>query len=243
MTQLVSEDGTLAQGNLAPLQVELREAMGRWGCPLCRLSLAAEHTFIASLSYERVLDLKTRDALKASRGLCEQHTRYWQDLQGSALGIAIVYRVSVLDLLRDTDTSKDRVGGIFGQRRRASDIASNLEASGPCPACEIGRQTVARFGQLLLEDIEDAAVQEGLLASGGLCLPHLRTTLRLNGAARTCADLMRVQRAAWSRIMAELEEYIRKNDYRFSHEPMTDAEASSWRRVLDVLQGLQDGAI
>ena len=225
---------------LAPLQIELREAMGRWGCPLCRLSIKAEHAFIASLTYERVLDLKTRDALKASRGLCESHTRYWQHVQGSALGIAIVSRVSVLDLLRDTDEAKTRPGSLFRRRDRAGDTAARLEESGPCPACEIGAGTVQRFGALLLQDIEDEAAQEDLLASGGVCLPHLRTILQLRHAERAFDALMRVQRQAWAKLMGELEEFIRKNDYRFTDEPMSEAEATSWTRVLDVLQGLND---
>ena len=230
-------------GSLAPLQVELREAMGRWGCPLCRLSIKAEHAFIASLSYERVLDINTRDALKASRGLCESHTRYWQHLQGSALGIAIVYRISVLDLLRDTDVDKVRPASLFRRRDRAGELSEQLETHAPCPACEIGAGTVQRFGTLLLQDIDDQAMQRSLLASGGLCLPHLRTTLQLRGAERGVDALMRVQRQAWTQLMGELEEFIRKNDYRFTHEPMSDAEATSWTRVLDVLQGLNDKAV
>ena len=76
----------------APLQIELREAMTSWGCPLCRLSAKAEQAYIKSLNYERILDIKTRDALKASRGLCKTHTRQWEALQGSAFGIS--YRLS-----------------------------------------------------------------------------------------------------------------------------------------------------
>jgi hypothetical protein len=81
------------------------------------------------------------------------------------------------------------------------------------------------------------------LKSGGLCVPHLRATLQLRGANRGVEPLMRVQRQAWAQLMGELEEFIRKNDYRFTHEPMTEAEGTSWTRVLDVLQGLDDRAV
>ncbi|MGC9469253.1 MAG: DUF6062 family protein, partial [Anaerolineae bacterium] len=225
---------------LAPLQAELREAMGEWGCPLCRLSDKAERSFIHSLSYERVLDLKTRDALKASRGLCREHTRAWEELQGSALGIAIVYHISVLDLLRDTEPEANESHSLFRRRSSATDAADRLSTSGPCPACEIVRGTVQRFGEILLADIEESEVQAALLACGGLCLPHLRTVLQLRGAEKAYVPLMRTQRKAWKRLMAELEEFIRKNDYRFADEVMTEAEGTSWRRVLDVLVGLRD---
>lgn len=225
---------------LAPLQIELREAMGPWGCPLCRLSLKAEHAFIDSLNYERVLDLNTRDALKASRGLCPHHSRVWERLQGSALGLAIVYRVSVLDLLRDTELDKIRSGTFLRPANPAQETAERLEASGPCPACEISRSTVERFGDLLLKDIEDPEVQSLLQQSGGLCLPHLRTVLRRKGANRHYEALMGVQRQAWQQLMGELEEFIRKNDYRFSDEVMTPEEGTSWSRVVDVIVGLED---
>jgi hypothetical protein len=126
---------------LAPLQIELREAMADWGCPMCRLSAKAEHAYIKSLNYERVLDLKTRDGLKASRGLCDRHSRDWQELQGSALGIAIVYRVTVLDLLRDTETVKLKSSGVFQRRKSSQDLAQRLQAHGVCLACDIGEGT------------------------------------------------------------------------------------------------------
>lgn len=225
---------------LAPLQLELREEMASQGCPLCRLAVKAERAFVDSLNYERVLDLKTRDALKASRGLCDQHSRFWQHVQGSALGVAIVYRISLLDLLRDTESDKVQPGPVFGRRGRASTAASRLETEAPCPACTIGDDTSARFGGQLLADIRDADVQALLVACGGLCLPHLRQVLTLKGAERVYELLMRAQRQAWAQLMGELEEFIRKNDYRFADESITPEEGTSWTRALDALVGLQD---
>jgi len=225
---------------LAPLQLELRAAMASQGCPLCRLATKAERAFVDSLNYERVLDLGTRDALKASRGLCDQHSRFWQHVQGSALGVALVYRISLLDLLRDTEADKVQAGPVFRRRGRASTAASRLVAEAPCPACTIGDDTSARFGGQLLVDIRDADVQALLVACGGLCLPHLRQVLTLKGAERVYELLMRAQRQAWAQLTGELEEFIRKNDYRFADESMTPQEGASWTRALDALVGLWD---
>ncbi len=210
------------------------------GCPLCRLSSKAEAAYIASLSYERVLDLNTRDILKASRGLCAHHSRVWQHLQGSALGIAIVYRVSVLDLLRDTDPDRAPDRSPFRRRSPAGAAAARLASSGPCPACEVGSAAATRFGEVLLEGIMAPEMGRLLTTCGGLCLPHLREVLRLPQAAPAYDALMRSQREAWQRLVGELEEFIRKNDYRFAGEPMSDAEALSWTRALDALVGLED---
>jgi len=225
---------------LAPLQLELRAAMASQGCPLCRLATKAERTFIDSLNYERVLDLKTRDALKASRGLCDQHSRVWQNVQGSALGVAIVYRISVLDLLRDTEPDKVQPTPVFRGRGRASTAASRLQAGAQCPACTIGEDAAARFGGQLLQDVRDAEVQALFVACGGLCLPHLRHVLTLKGAERVHELLMRTQRQAWAQLMGELEEFIRKNDYRFADESMQPEEGTSWTRAIDALVGLED---
>lgn len=222
---------------LAPLQIELREAMAGWGCPLCRLADRAERNFIDSLSYERVLDLKTRAALQAARGLCAAHSRQWQNLQGGALGVAIVYRVAVLDLLRETEAALQPSGGFLRRGRDAAQLARDLEASGPCPVCEIGHSTAQRFADLLLKDIAAPEVQALLQACGGLCLPHLRMTLSQPGAGKTYRQVLDAQRAAWQTLLGEVDEFIRKNDYRFRHEPLTDQEADSWIRAIDTLVG------
>lgn len=230
---------TKSTPELAPLQIELREAMTDWGCPLCRLSHKAEQAYIKSLNYERVLDLNTRDGLKASRGLCEKHSRDWETLQGSALGIAIVYRVTVLDLLRDTVPAKVKPKGWLKRQPLAALLADQLQAHGSCLACDIGEGTVERFTGLLLQDLHEPQIQELLVACGGLCLPHLRTALTHRMRSATATILIDLHRQAWQHIMGELEEFIRKNDYRFQDEKLTQAEGSSWSRVLDMIVGLK----
>jgi hypothetical protein len=75
-----------------------------------------------------------------------------------------------------------------------------------------------------------------------LCLPHLRTVLSLPRAGQAYEALIGAQRAVWLRLMAELDEFIRKNDYRFVHEPMTEEESTSWTRALDAVVGLDDAS-
>jgi hypothetical protein len=86
--------------------------------------------------------------------------------------------------------------------------------------------------------MEDETVQSLLVDSGGLCLPHLRMSLKQKGARRVASTLVAVHRRAWATLMGELEEFIRKNDYRFREETMTSNEETSWTRVLDVVVGL-----
>jgi hypothetical protein len=225
----------------APLRAELADAMGAGGCPLCRLAARAEEAYVASLSYERVLDLTTRDTLKASRGLCAPHTRAWQHLQGSALGVAIVYRITILDLLRDTESAAGGGGFLSRGRKDAQALAERLDPEVGCPTCAVGEGAARRFGEVLLRELADADVRARLIACGGLCLPHLRLVLTLPQAGRGYGALVEAQREAWRGLMAELDEFIRKNDYRFVGEKMTEAEATSWTRALDAVVGLEEG--
>ncbi len=212
--------------------------MEGWGCPLCKLVAKTERIYLDSLNYERVLDLNTRDALKASWGLCPEHSRDWEALQGSALGIAIVYRVAVLDLLRATEPEKLKGGGLFKRGGGVAQLAESVEPTGPCPACKLGLETAERFADLLLKDVAEPEVQAALAKCGGLCLPHLRLTLARPGAGRGYRDLVAAQRQAWEALMAELDEFIRKNDYRFQHEPVGE-EGDSWLRALDAITGMK----
>jgi hypothetical protein len=224
-----------------PLRAELHDAMDTWGCPLCRLKSRAEAMYVTSLSYERVLDLTTRDLLKASRGLCASHTRDWQRVQGAALGVAIVYRVSILDLLRDTEPGRAASGGMLSRKRNeARVLGERLTPEARCPACEVGEGAAERFGQVLLQELASGETCARFVACGGLCLPHLRMLLLLPKAGQGYEALVEAQRTAWRGLMGELDEFIRKNDYRFAGETMTEAEATSWTRALDAVVGLEE---
>ncbi len=223
--------------------MELRGAMDGWGCPLCRLVAKAEMTYLDSLNYERVLDFNTWDALQASRGMCEPHSRAWERLSGCALGLAMVNRVVLLNLQRATDPKKSPAkSGLFRRAATPAHLAEALESSGECPACTLAADTATRFADVLLKDIRESESQALLRESGGLCLPHLRLTLARPGARRGESDLIAVHREVWAALMAELEEFIRKNDYRFQGEKMTPGESTSWRRALDISVGLKRGA-
>ena len=153
------------------------------------------------------------------------------------MGLAIVYRVTVLDLLRDTDPEKAKPQGLFHRQPGSADMAEQLEPHGTCLACDIGAGSVKRFGGMLVHDIVDADMQNLLLDCGGLCLPHLRDVLSQKMRTHAYEALIQVQRKVWQNIMGELEEFIRKNDYRFLDEVLSEEEGTSWSRVLDVIVG------
>lgn len=225
----------MADQTLSPLQHELRETLAQGGCPLCHLTARDEQRFLDSLTYERILDIPTREALQKARGLCPPHARAWRAVQGCALSAALVYRSAVKELLAETEHLPPRT--LFSRASAPRQLAETLMPRGPCPVCSVGEGTVKRYAEVLLQELRFAEVQAALARAGGLCLPHLRAALGAFGPAQGYTALLAAQREAWTALMAELDEFIRKNDHRFQHEPMGD-ERDSWLRALDALTGL-----
>ena len=50
------------------------------------------------------------------------------------------------------------------------------------------------------------------------------------------AATVAAQRAVWERLNGELEEFLRKSDYRFQKEPF-GAEKDSWQRAISAISG------
>ena len=73
-------------------------------------------------------------------------------------------------------------------------------------------------------------------ASDGLCLPHFRDVLAQPAPGPAPALLVAAQGAIWSRLDGELEEFLRKSDYRFQKEPF-GAERDSWQRAVSAVSG------
>ena len=117
-------------------------------------------------------------------------------------------------------------------RRLGIELARQLGPQGPCPLCE--RQAELELAAVQeyavkLAEAEAASAPTGEVAT--LCLPHLGQSchLRLSPSLRTA--LVRRQALGWSRLVGELKEYIRKQDYRFRDEPRGHEQTSPYRAV------------
>ena len=71
--------------------------------------------------------------------------------------------------------------------------------------------------------------------SSGLCLPHLERALRSAPRQAYCF-LVEAESEKLNRLLGELSEIIRKNDYRFREEPW-GAERDAWMRATGKLKG------
>jgi hypothetical protein len=226
---------------------DLLAAMSQAACPLCVLLERAERKAVDMFLYDQVNDISRRDALRASRGLCLVHSSMLAEGR-SALGVAILSR----DILR-TMTSELEAGSSGKEKEEqpqasqpfaflaslagkiGSKLAARIEPQAGCPMCAERPRIEAPLIMGLLHNLRDRAFAAAFDGSAGLCRVHLASTLRAADTAAARALAAR-QAAIWRRLEADLDEFIRKHDYRFQGETF-EVERDVWRRALQTTSG------
>jgi hypothetical protein len=231
-----------------PYLDELLAALGQPGCALCRLLDGHANRLIDAILFEMVNDVKMRDDLNAARGLCRRHAPLLVRT-GSALGAATMMQGVVKVLLRELDggeaTTGSRLRALLsgGQKDApaAEGLAAALAAQASCPVCAYESTYAGHYTQTLLRHAQPGSdLLTAYEASDGLCLPHFRDVLTTAAPGPAPAPLLAAQRAIWSRLNDELEEFLRKSDYRFQKEPF-GAERDSWQRAISAVSGQLPG--
>jgi len=88
----------------------------------------------------------------------------------------------------------------------------------------------------LLQHLDDEGLATALRTSAGLCLPHFRRALQLIRDEETFHRVVEWQLDCLERLHGELDELIRKHDYRFSGEDL-GAEGDAWIRAIAQVSG------
>jgi hypothetical protein len=212
---------------------EVREALVESGCPICRLAVRAVGRWLTAVAYEQVNDIQLRDELRAARGFCNVHAHRWLREVHSVLGTSIVYQDLLKAGLRELDSASGQRGGLW---RALTGTPS--DSVGGCPACRMQTEAEERYLTALLATV--AAEPEVLDGSEGACLRHARAALRNGrpGAER----VVQQTRTAIQQLLGELDEVIRKEDYRFRHEPRTEPERTAPARAVARVVGA-DGLV
>jgi hypothetical protein len=203
----------------------------------------AERRHLRFFIWEGTNDGPAIARLTRSRGLCPRHTDWLLDADvteyGNALGTATAMGYVVAALLPRLEAASRRASA--RSRRAKEPISAALDPAAPCPACDSGSRTDHLAQREMLTFLQEPAGREAYQASDGVCLPHLRELLRSSEDAEVSQYLLKEERTRWERLHAELQEYCRKHDYRFRHEPC-GAERDSWRRAAWKLAGCTNPA-
>jgi hypothetical protein len=74
------------------------------------------------------------------------------------------------------------------------------------------------------------------MQSDGFCLPHFRHVMK-RVDKNTAEFLTKIHRDKIKNLRTDISEFKRRNDYRFSGEPMTEKERTSWVRAVHFVIG------
>ena len=192
----------------------------RMRCPVCISVRASVIRGIKSHFVEFINDPESRVKLRAAGGYCPQHAELLPST-GDALGAAILYADLTDQAIEKLQNTPQRSGLL---RRVASQ--KKLQQ---CPACLQQSEAEARYALALAAGLNNAEVWQELEAGAGLCTTHLELTLQA-APAETAAKLKQLELQKLQALKVELEEAVRKHDYRFKHEEW-GPEKDAWLRA------------
>jgi hypothetical protein len=188
--------------------------------------------YLTSVCYEQVNDLDLREQLRTAGGFCRAHAERFMKQRLGQLAAAIVYR----DVL---NTARKRIaggGGGHGRSRLAALFGGgwprrDARSTQPCPGCDVEAEAEGRYLATLRNRLRDPAVRQKYEAGDGLCLPHIDQALQADDddGARALAE---AAVSMLGTIVGELDEYIKKHDYRFT-TPVWDGGEDTPERAVE----------
>ena len=223
----------MAMADKDTLYHELLDALRADGCAMCSLSRKASDSYIRALLHEGVTDPDLREKLRDAHGLCYRHGWRMAQQRGSVLGTAIVYRDVINALTKTLEKAEAPPTRWRGGR---GTLAERLAASRECPACSLDADAERRAAKTLLKHVTDPEIASSYVSGGGLCLPHFRAVLAQSNA-RATRRLVDWQTEVYRVLRGQLDELIRKHDYRFSAETISGEEADAWERAVAAIVG------
>ncbi len=204
------------------------------GCPVCRLVLESTQRYLDAWKYEMYTDVAVREELRRTQGFCHEHTRQLVHM-GAALALALAYR----DVLSDSIEQLQQ-GEAAGKGFRR--LFENKRERPPCPACVQKSEAEKHVIHTLRTSILDEEFYAQFAASQGLCLEHFRQASELKAstpAGKWLEALRSAQLICMQRLEQQLNEMIRKRDYRFKDEERGE-EMLSWKRAAGLVAGEEE---
>lgn len=196
----------------------LEQALGEGSCPVCRCLATATNRYLTNLLYEFVNDPRTRDQLRACGGFCREHAWVLQRM-GDPLAHSIIY-ADLIDAFRaDLHQTTVTLRGLTAEKVPV------------CPVCQEEAAMQKRYVGGLLGALHESDFREKYRELGCLCLPHFRAVYDQARNKGVRVFLGEVQSNRLSELSSELQEFIRKSDYRYAHE-LPGTERDAWIRAV-----------
>lgn len=217
------------------LQDDLQEALAQQGCGICRISHRAVSRLLELVLYDQVNEASVRKHVREGLGYCNRHAWQMRELRGSALGLTLLYRDALLQMQEQVQAAPPAdVRGRFDKVR--AQIARALSPRQECFGCRQQREIEGRYLNSFIHLLADRHFVEKFAASEGLCCMHLQRAVEASPNAGVLKTLMDTQHVIQQRLLAELNEFLRKSDYRFASEGF-GKEGDAWIRAVEMLSG------
>jgi len=202
-------------------------------CALCELESSYIHHYFESMLYENVNNPDLRKQLNDAGGFCHRHAHLLLSFQ-DALGIAILYNDRIAYLCHFLDEIKNSSGRSLHKR-----LETEQNGYDNCPACTFEQETRKDKIDTFLEWLDEEELKREFESGQGFCKKHLIAVLKQTDDEKASAYIIDVHRKKYAQLLAELEEFMRKNDYRFIKDGF-GKEGNSWFRAVKVMVGLKD---
>jgi len=220
------------------LYYDLLDAIKRGECPICSVALRTVASWMDSISYESVNDPQVRDNLRASHGFCNKHAYQWLE-QRHLLGTAIIYSDVLEHINEDLQQleyqKQDIIASVstFITGKRISEYYGK-DLAHPrrlCPACSAQAEAEEIAKEALLASFSEKEFRSAYESSLGVCILHLQSLLRSSPNKHTFQFLKSHSIKQNNILRKQLLEIIRKHDYRFRAEPITEERGADMRAI------------
>ena len=227
------------------LRQELIDTLKHPGCVLCRLSQHKSQRYIETLLDTAVIDVEQRDDWRHAKGFCAWHAHMALALPQSSSSLAILYEdilrhemAQIAPLARSEPLSRWRFGRTRrALRQRAQHWLRAWRQPRVCPPCRLWQEQEQLCLSVLLDDWLDPALAQAFAQSDGLCGPHMASLIAQGAHHPRLPAILDAQQERMQALHDDLREFIRKQDYRFVHEPF-GREANAWQRVVALIVGM-----
>lgn len=200
----------------------LKDCMEGGACPICAQTETNLRGTMRSVLYESMTDVEIRETIKSARGFCRHHSNLFLE-QGDALNHAIVYGDALRSALQDV---------VNGDYKYYEDRQS-------CYFCDMAKEAEAAYTKACWDALHEEAFFEAYKQGGLLCMVHLHAMEQASEQEKNGEEFyLKLAQATIDKyqvMIKELDEIIRKSDYRNLSEEWTDGEKTAWRRAVSVI--------
>ena len=184
---------------------ELKEALAKPGCAICRMLARSERHYLWNFLFEGVMDAISRNRVLDAWGFCSDHTWMLAEIDeeawsGKHLASGVLYEALVERALKVIAEPAQKHAWT---RTTLTALKDALTPRKPCRACELRATSLETYLTRFVEELAHEDFRERVRQSEGLCLPHLSDAFHRTASE---GDRIFLIPTAWGRRESLLKE-------------------------------------